>query len=78
MIAPVTAVIVALGVYPQLVLERTEEATYAGAAGRVAPSARWPRSAERGRARGRAAAVPPGGAQQITPRSSSSLPEEAP
>ena len=34
-LSPVTAVIVALGVYPQLVLERTEEATVA----KVAPAA---------------------------------------
>ena len=74
-IVPVTAVVVALGVYPQLMLDRTEDAFAAGAGRRrrAAPQELLPEEATP-----EGGAVPPGGAQQISPEELQQVPEEAP
>ena len=70
-IVPVTAVIVALGVYPQVMLDRTEEATTA----KVAPAPSRRRRGGGGGAEEEApegGQPPPGAEQQISPRSEQS------
>ena len=83
-IAPVTAVIVALGVYPQVVLDRTEEATSArvgpaaAVAGGGADEAEAPAPAPEEALPEGGAAPPPGAEQQIDPEELEQVPEEAP
>ena len=71
-IAPVTAVIVALGVYPQLVLERTEETTVA----KVAPAAAVADGAEPQAAEPEPAQELPGGSDQPARAARTVTPEE--
>ncbi len=74
-IVPVTLVIVALGVYPQLVLDRTGDAFSEPrpVAAQPAPQEVLPEEATP-----EGGAVPPGGGQQINPEELQQVPEEAP
>jgi NADH-quinone oxidoreductase subunit M len=73
-IVPVTLVVVALGVYPQLVLDRTEGAFEAAqpVAAEPAPQEALPQEATP-----EGGAVPPGAEQQISPEELQQIPEEA-
>ena len=73
-IVPVTLVVVALGVYPQLLLDRTESAFEAAEPVAAEPA---PQEVLPGEATPEGGAVPPGAEQQISPEELEQIPEEA-
>jgi NADH-quinone oxidoreductase subunit M len=86
-IAPVTAVVVALGVYPQLLLERTEPATKDSIVGAVRVARGEPARAQPAPAQGPEQQLPPGAEQlppeevppeEVPPGAEQLPPEEAP